>query len=23
MGTNTEEQANIRYQWDHRYIPEK
>ncbi|MEZ8017974.1 aerolysin family beta-barrel pore-forming toxin [Vibrio splendidus] len=21
MGTNTEEQANIRYQWDHRYIP--
>ena len=21
MGTNSEEQANIRYQWDHRYIP--
>ena len=21
MGTNSEKQANIRYQWDHRYIP--
>ncbi len=21
MGTISEEQANIRYQWDHRYIP--
>ncbi|WP_373943657.1 aerolysin family beta-barrel pore-forming toxin [Vibrio chagasii] len=21
MGTNSDEQANIRYQWDHRYIP--